>query len=276
MADENFDIIATLPGKPDASEARPTARKKLSIPAILSIAIVAAVIVFLCVFPYIRGYHITYENGSFYMVGTGPVYQENLGCNFMSIEDITFQSFREMRMDILLGNFTDRERIMIDSYVRNGARFKLPDIVDPYEPTYPENCTGYSVSLVGEMYYFQIDANAMADHISVDLNTESQWQKSVSDIQYYLYEYPADRQERDAVVYHESPSQDTGIRHVIYEINVGEKLLYVEELYDPAISDSVPYQIDIYGKDHGQYFKVSVEAPTERPTVQWLSAFGII
>lgn len=68
---------------------------------------------------------------------------------------------------------------------------------------------------------------------------------------------------------------------VWYTITQGESVIQVQEKYKAiendgdSSSEEVPEYIDLYGSKEGVYFYISITKPLEKPTVEWLSQFGI-
>ena len=69
---------------------------------------------------------------------------------------------------------------------------------------------------------------------------------------------------------------------VKYEIREENRILYVSEEYHLTsysgtleTSTTVPYRIHMFTEENGTFVTVSIYEPTERPSVEWLSSFGV-
>lgn len=87
--------------------------------------------------------------------------------------------------------------------------------------------------------------------------------------------------ERDAIVYHYWTGVATQ-KKIHYKIVDGSKTIYIQEEYNLSvhdnitpISETVPYGINFWGMDNGAYFYGVILDSMERPSVEWLSSFGL-
>ena len=75
-------------------------------------------------------------------------------------------------------------------------------------------------------------------------------------------------------------------KEVVYEIQNNERTLYVEEFYildrfgtanteRLAISETTPKSVKVFGEDDGYVWYLRISDPTSRPSVEWLSSFGL-
>ena len=91
-------------------------------------------------------------------------------------------------------------------------------------------------------------------------------------------------EERNARIVFSSNSV-TDQKHIFYKITAGESEIYVIEQYilkyydvddeDEDTSDTVPSKIYLYGNDGANYWFGWFRGVKERPTVEWLSSFGL-
>lgn len=73
------------------------------------------------------------------------------------------------------------------------------------------------------------------------------------------------------------------LKYICYEISVGNKKIYIQEEYqleipysDQPVSDHIPSSIQFWGTENGVYFYGDLYDLTERPSVEWLSQFGLV
>ena len=69
---------------------------------------------------------------------------------------------------------------------------------------------------------------------------------------------------------------------VKYEIREENRTVYVAELYSLTsysgtleTSSTVPSRIYMFTEEHGALVHITIHNPTERPSVEWLSSFGV-
>ena len=87
--------------------------------------------------------------------------------------------------------------------------------------------------------------------------------------------------ERDATIYLHTTSAGK-FKRVEYTIVTAEGKIFVAENYrletihatDP-VSDVIPYVIELHGDFGDRYFNCTMFNFTERPSVEWLSSFGL-
>ena len=73
------------------------------------------------------------------------------------------------------------------------------------------------------------------------------------------------------------------LKYICYEISAGHKKMYIQEEYvlerqkgDVPVSDKVPNYVQFWGVEKGGYFEGLLYDLTERPSVEWLSQFGLV
>ena len=87
-------------------------------------------------------------------------------------------------------------------------------------------------------------------------------------------------EERAAEVYYYTTSV-AELKAICYEIHEGEKHMLVQETYvlggdcDLEKSSTVPLRIQFWGTDNSGWFYGGLHGLTERPSVEWLSQFGL-
>lgn len=193
-----------------------------------------------------------------------------------------FGSLEEMRSDLLLGNLTDRELQHLGMFTRDEeGKARICDLDNLWECAYPESLDVGSVSLKNSRYIFALIGDHLESAIFY-LYPQDQWHESV---EFYANYDQYDRvehcgkdteEDRNAIVFvYKLNKEETERKLVVYTISEEDKTLHVYEWYDLAESSEVPSDVEIYGEHHGDYFYVSIDGLTERPSVEWLSLFGI-
>ena len=65
------------------------------------------------------------------------------------------------------------------------------------------------------------------------------------------------------------------IKVLVYQITTDDSVFHVKETYRLNESKTVPQNITVYGTCKNQYFDIYIQYLTERPSVAWLSSFGL-
>lgn len=236
-------------------------------------------------------YDILVEDETWYLVMKGKYAQDpsDYGSWELFEECVEFKSMAEMKNDLETGNFTEEELEMISGYITDSkGRLPICDLTALIEPTYPSDFVYQTITWTGRSYTFSLDVNEsiVRGDLYADFQFKNQrdWKYSVDF--YSNYEEQEDsilkvttEPERNAKVYYFTMFGDRGKKNVYYTIETGSKQLYIWEEYDEMYSinrdPSVPWKILIYGKQDETYFYVSMRDFKERPTVEWLSEFGV-
>lgn len=200
----------------------------------------------------------------------------------------TFTSIAEMQQGIIAGPISKHElfALCITSQSENGE----VEICNPnrlYECTAPEEFNLQCITWYRTNYAFSLSGNT-AQGFLYCYNQESYEESFSSHYQDFLTDAPETitRQtwtpNRFATVYY----LDTGmarLKYVCYEISVGDRKMYIQEKYllehqdpDEPVSDQIPTDIEFWGTEDDRYFYGQFFDFTERPTVGWLSRFGLM
>ena len=241
-------------------------------------------------------YEIVEEDGGYYLVLKGAYDQEQILNGH-----VEFESLAEMKNDLETGKFTEEELCWIDrNYPTDDkGRVLMPDLSALIEVSYPSEFKDQTISWRGKYYSFMLrekENSFVGMCADVDFPSQEEWEEKVDSFKHY-YDNPdehtgiylekiAEELERNAKVYYTygyaaDEEKVTRIYHkdVRYTLTLDSKVLYVREFYyrdhylgtDPDI----PYVVSIRGEQQGTYFTVSIRDMDERPSVEWLSEFGV-
>lgn len=234
-----------------------------------------------------RGYKIIKEDGTSYIViDSERIEDGNSSANITEMEESTtikFESIQEMRDDIKHGNFTDEEfKKLTYSGMRNFGKIEIPDLDNLYLPICPDN-----VVFNGQIYwdngpeYGYIVSSAETDsmHIHMGIIKSESYEEARNMMATFeeddRYEIILKIKEldRDGIAYTYTIN---GHRRMVSfsTISTGDADLLIKEVYIDSYSKLSSY-VKIYGKQGDAYFIVYMEDYTERPTVEWLSSFGL-
>lgn len=231
-------------------------------------------------------YTIQTENGNCFLAFKDGYITSDDGGNTDNqelVKYICFSSIEEMINDIQTGNFSEKELEKILEFPKDeNERVFICNLSNMYTACYPSDMElkhvtwyggdGYSFSLSADedgpkglirflnqksyeediIFYSNFDENPLIEEISVSSDPE-----------------------RNAVVYDYVTSFGDKFKLLFYAIGEGTDLLYIAETYAMEDSDIVPGDISIWGQSEGKYFYVFINRLQERPSVEWLSQFGI-
>ena len=184
---------------------------------------------------------------------------------------IKFESIEEMRNDIQTGSFSEAEWNMLYHMADSSRQVHICNISELYEPIYPNSLNSYTVNLIGPKYYYTFFPPENFCRVYFYIQSEEYYNEKID---------PACYEEISAVITSESDRDATVYRWqkyqvITYSISTAEKTLFVKESYDFDKSSTVPFVITIEGVEAGQYFEVAISSLQERPSVAWLSSFGL-
>lgn len=227
-------------------------------------------------------YWITEKDGEFYLCptnykGTGPTWPEDDNINIAAPDLIYFDSLAELKSDFLQGNFTDEE--MTDISMLNWNPYKglqpkilLFDVKNLAEPMLPESMTVEEIYCSIGSYTLEYTNES---RFSIIRQAEyNNWEERM--LKYTLGSTPEDyiaTADRDAKVY-KSKYSSTPIGHY-YTITTEDRTIQILEYYSATSTSSVPYKIELAGTHNGYCFKATIDLLSERPSIEWLSQFGV-
>lgn len=232
-------------------------------------------------------YDLVLENGQYYIVPREPLPP------YPQIHDafvdgtsygVNFDSIAQMKQAIETGNFDENE-------LRNISRFetvedgKIPicDLSDLYAPLVPESFVTDYVFWEGTSYTCWFDETDDVAICQFELISAEQFEEERERLENLEKNSKAtllsvsEEPERNAKVFTYSGLLERKTVDVVYTIKRESKTLLIREHYSgpsEEVSDT-PESIVIYGVHNGDYFMAVVSRPKERPSVEWLSAFGV-
>jgi len=265
------------------------------------LAIILVALICLLLIPRDR-YQIVQDKNQYYLKVDGNY--EYILYPYVSIDylpTIRFDSISEMKQTIMEGNLTDEQ---IDDLVHYGysapyidtpgPTLLLPiiDLSNLYEARCPSSFTDYTISWNVYYYGFSgVDANGIwfstipinqaryYDELNNICNRIAILKENTRVIVEDIYTEP----DRGATVccYRVQGINPKHEREVIYSITNGNDVMWIRETYDVDISDTKPYYVDIVGSSNDQFYTTDLsgfkdsETLPYRPSVEWLSQFGI-
>lgn len=226
-------------------------------------------------------YDITQENSEYYLImkETFENNSSNTSSGMIAAPSITFHSVSEMKHDIQTGNFTEFELEQLSRFTKDEAgRIKICNLDNLYAPQFPTTLGEYSVVWDGDSYTFfitnaEIQINILSkEAFDAEVDSQNNFEKNTK----FKILAKSVESGRNATVYtyydHRSKHQ---MKRVFYMISGDSGTIYADELYDLTLSNTLPISVHIIGSDNGVHFRVAFQRPKERPSVEWLSQFGL-
>ena len=235
-------------------------------------------------------YSIIEENGSYYLNfsdGNEPPKEYS-----SQLATMMFDSLAEMQDTFLNNKLTEGQINQIkDVFPKDlQGRIQICDMNRLQQPVLPSNLTLGTLGLAGDRYSFFVNSviSSSSIHGSFHCLTKEDYDDMFErDYENYFEKNTihltstTEEPDRNSTVYDYTTSAGT-LRRIRYAITQGSKTLYIDESYRLSmkddslpVSDTVPKSISIYGCDNGEYFNVYLSGFSERPSVEWLSSFGL-
>ena len=202
---------------------------------------------------------------------------------------VFFNSMKEMKDAIANVDFTEEQLEEFAKRLRKQdqreGKLHFLNIDNLYEPIYPSDLK-LTVKCMGRSYQWILTNSTGSKHISMsphmgqyrsERETVEAYIKSLEDEEILSVTNISDRNST-AIEYIDGHGNN--VKSIYYKIETGEKnLIVLETVYLNEISeDNKIYfkdKIQIYGEQSGNYFSFSIFKTDERPSVEWLSQFGI-
>lgn len=198
---------------------------------------------------------------------------------------ISFETVSELRDDFQNKKFTDDElQVLRRKAECAGGRIPIPNLSALYEPALPDDLKPIEVIWSGEEYYgFELNYFDPVYHYgSFTILSEASYQ-NIYDCRYdptYVPKYATNTlvlttAERNATIYLFTAKNGRESKSIHYKLTnpAGGELLINENYADP--NDTIPYSIHILGQQDENYFTVTISNLSQRPSVEWLSEFGL-
>lgn len=222
------------------------------------------------------------EEGNFYIVSDWQqIDQNSQSADAMEVvRYIYFDSLTELRADVIDGNFTEKEMLVLAEWANNDGKARVANVDALIEPVCPVTAGNYVVGMTRENYYFffanPTDAKSITFHFLTDMlavNEEiSKWQNFDTEIQCEVEKIEI---ENKGTSYFYQAKNGANIKVHVYELNNNGKTFYVKETYYIDNSATVPYTVKIIGVENERYFSVYVTEPTTCPNADWVCSFGL-
>ena len=195
---------------------------------------------------------------------------------------IYFHTVEEMISDIKTGSFSDEELEILMEFSRDeNGMVQICDISSMYVAEYPSTFSTQRISWGGMFYTSFFGTGGSGPYGYLDLIDKETYESKINFYSNYDEYLKVEEisissdPERNAVVYDYVTTFGDELKVLVYTIGEGTDLLHIVEVYTMEESDIVPDYIKIWGQSEGKYFNVYINRFQERPSVEWLSKFGI-
>lgn len=218
---------------------------------------------------------------------------EQVGDDMSDCEVLIFPEFltlKDMRQGIITGAITERELISLNRFCgkNEDGSIKICNVDKLIECIIPSDLEVEKVIWKGEPYSFSIRGGPGPMFIQI---VDEELYVSMMNSYHILYDGTATitaqefEEERSATVYFETTPTGAKRKLICYEINDGTKTIMIQENYDlwnssekntgSEVFDTKPGYIQIWIKDEIGYAYGYISGPEYRPSLEWLSQFGI-
>lgn len=239
-----------------------------------------------------RDYDIINKGGKCY-ISFRPVEEteaeSNKGDAYVSAVIIgpTFSSVVEMKNDIENNNLSEQELYTIRTHYAKDGLWEICDLDNLYDARLPGETSIKQIALRGKSYSFTLE-NYIAASCFINCLDEADYNKAFEE------EYLGFPNEHEEVIWEEQTEDrnatikyfrtEAGVfKRLEYTLQQDGRMLYVIEEYilsfytgSKPTSDTIPRTVTVYGEENGGYYKVWVLEPVERPSVEWITSFGLV
>lgn len=201
------------------------------------------------------------------------------GSTFLKLP--TFENIADMKNRITTGNIKAEELAGLRSFANKQGQIKICDLNSLKNAEFPEDVVLSHICWRGAEYSFEFSSKWGVGYI--ECITRESYEKTefpshtevtLADGAAILSEELLPERNATATYYEYGGNRYTKI---LYTINAGDRTIHIKESYDGwASSASVPHNISFCGEAAGAYYSgwILVNS-TERPSVEWLSSFGL-
>ena len=200
-----------------------------------------------------------------------------------------FTSIGQMKEKIENGDFNENELRAIEAKCKkNNGLLEICDPNSLCDVRTPQDVALHNISWWGNGYEFDLRSqNTESCYVDCEIAEEYSYffQKYYANSPYSkdkAYEFREEKiADRNATqIFYQTGAGDFKV--VKYEIREENRILYVSEEYHLTsysgpleTSTTVPYRNHMFTEENGAFVTVSIYEPTERPSVEWLSSFGV-
>jgi len=212
----------------------------------------------------------------------------------VKIPSVTFKTLAEMKNDILTCSFTESEWGEINRFAEWHPEFEICNLNALHAPIYPAPLDGYTVEWFFAFHRFLItdtDSQVLCHLEERPQEIIEMWAERLNNwTDYRVSQGYVDTHEdirveveteRNATSYYWPGGTCDEIKDCIYTIEKDNQVFYIREQYylysnNREPSAEIPRAIFLYCEGGNQSYCLSIYNPTERPSVEWLTSFGVV
>lgn len=229
------------------------------------------------------GYRIEKTGDEVCLIITDDAYKTDENANVAEeVPSLDFASVIEMKNRVLGGKLTDKEMEGLSAFSKDAdGSIKTVDFKKLYEPVLPRNvvCDG-SINWYGGMYSFKHLECTDGLAVTFQVYTKERYQNVLQDNRDTIHNNDlvtitktSTTDDRNATIYVYN-TKVMGLMSIEYTIQLDDKEIFVVEDYMGSDQD-VPYRVFLFGEVNGGYFRSVIRKMSSRPSVEWLSSFGL-
>lgn len=240
-------------------------------------------------------YSIAVKDGQYLLTPINTLFSINSRSSINASQHLLypkFSSVSEMRQGIITGSYMEEPlaeaymyALTSSSEVSTGT-IEICNLDKLYECTTPSDMDTLNIVWYGGSYLFNLSGETTlagihcCDQEEYIANFNEGYMDFLSNPKVVVTNQEA-IEERSATVYY-STTSIAEMKDICYEIIDGDKHIFIQETYLLESnhdlleeSSATPLSIKLWGTENAGYFYGSIHNLSERPSVEWLSQFGI-
>lgn len=203
------------------------------------------------------------------------------------IGSISFDSVDALLAAIKNNQFEDWQYdIMRSSFPKDKNGIRIFDINHAVDAAFPEELHIDSVEWLGKSYSMRIQSGENDELLAF---CHILWQEDY--VSHFAMEYENRLDQKQLTVTKRQTIEDRSAEVIFYEsriatlksvryslpngVIVEERYVLTDSLGFEGCSETVPLMINLYGGEREPYFSITIMGLKERPSVEWLSQFGV-
>jgi hypothetical protein len=195
---------------------------------------------------------------------------------------ISFESPGELINDIKLGNFTEDELEALNHFPTDAlGRVQVCNLEKFIVPSVPSSIELKHIFWNGTYFMHVLRGKDNDTVCHMKTFTYDQYEEEVDLAKNFhtrttcKVHSVVTEEDRNATVTRFTNLLDKECKRIYYTITVGDKTLHISENYTLGDTADVLDNVQICGSDNGEYFYYMLDSLSERPSVEWLSKFGL-
>ena len=193
-----------------------------------------------------------------------------------------FNSLAHMKQTIENGTFSAKQQRDIQKFFgKRSGTVRICNINGLFDARLPENCVSSTVHWYGSTYSIDFGDGTVYGTVNLSKEAGVKWEeeswgnrtKENSAISIISEETEASR--NASVIVFDAVTVGQRWKEIRYNYSSGDTNMVILERYLCSASETVPQAIYLWGQSSGEYFTVYLYGLTERPSYEWITAFGL-